>query len=227
MDIAGIIPARGGSKGIPRKNIKPLNGKPVIAYSIEASLGCDSITGTYVSTEDDEIAEISERYGASIIERPQELAEDESSSIDVMLHALDCLEDAGRLPDAFVLLQPTSPLRTSEDIENAIGLFDINGCDSLVSVSMLNHQALLNFSLKGDYLVQNTDESYFNKRRQDMPTYYCLNGAIYITTPEFIRKNKSFYGNRTIPYIMPEERSADLDTPFDFKFIEFLLGEKK
>lgn len=226
MEIISIIPARGGSKGVPRKNIKLVNGKPLISYSIEASNSCNLINNTYVSTEDCEISEISKKYGATVIKRPSELAKDTSSSIDVILHVLDYLESINKLPDIFVLLQSTSPLRTSEDIKNAIDLFMNKECNSLVSVCKLNHQALLNFSLENDYLIQNTDENFFKKRRQDMPTYYNLNGAIYITTPEFIRKNKSFYGDKTAPYIMPQERSIDLDTPFDFKFIEFLLGEK-
>lgn len=225
MNIISIIPARGGSKGIPRKNIRLINGKPLIYYSIDASTSCDLISETYVSTEDAEIAEYSNIYGADVIERPAELAGDESSSIDVILHVLDYLESNDNLPDAFVLLQPTSPLRTSKDIENAINLFVENDCDSLVSVCELDHHALLNFSLKGDYLIQNTDERFFSSRRQDMPTYYTLNGAIYITTPEFIRKNRSFYADKTIPYVMDKERSIDVDTPLDLKIVEFLLGD--
>ena len=225
MNIISIIPARGGSKGIPRKNIRLINDRPLIYYSIEASKSCNLISETYVSTEDREIAEYSNIYGADVIERPLELASDESSSIDVILHALDYLESNGKLPDAFVLLQPTSPLRTSTDIENAINLFVENDCDSLVSVCELDHQALLNFSLKGDYLIQNTDGRFFASRRQDMPTYYTLNGAIYITTPEFIRKNRSFYADKTIPYVMDRERSIDVDTPLDLKIVEFLLGD--
>ena len=123
MNIVSIVPARGGSKGIPRKNIKLLNGKPVIFYSIEASKSCSLINKTYVSTEDDEISDISKDFGANIINRPLELASDTSSSIDVIIHALDYLENKEALPDAFVLLQPTSPLRTSVDIENAVNLF--------------------------------------------------------------------------------------------------------
>ena len=225
MNIVSIIPARGGSKGIPRKNIKNLNGKPLISYSIEASNSCNLINNTYVSTEDNEISEISYEYGAEVINRPKELAEDNSSSIDVILHVLDYLKCNEKLPDLFILLQPTSPLRTSKDIENSINLFLNNDCDSLVSVCELDHQFLLNFSLKDNYLVQNNDNSFFNGRRQDLPTYYSLNGAIYITTPNFIRKNKSFYSNKTIPYVMPKEKSIDLDTPLDFKFIEFLLND--
>ena len=225
MNIISIIPARGGSKGIPRKNIKLLNGKPLISYSIDASNSCSLIDDTYVSTEDAEISEISKGNNAEVIERPDELAGDDSSSIDVILHVLDYLENKGELPDLFVLLQPTSPLRTSEDIEASINSFLESDCDSLVSVCELDHRSLLNFSLEDGFLVQNNNESLFNSRRQDIPTYYSLNGAIYITTPEFIRKNKSFYSDKTIPHVMSKEKSIDIDTSFDFKLAEFLLNE--
>ena len=225
MNIISIIPARGGSKGIPRKNIKLLNGKPLISYSIDASNSCSLIDDTYVSTEDAEISEISKGNNAEVIERPDELAGDDSSSIDVILHVLDYLENKGELPDLFVLLQPTSPLRTSEDIEASINSFLESDCDSLVSVCELDHRSLLNFSLEDGFLVQNNNESLFNSRRQDIPTHYSLNGAIYITTPEFIRKNKSFYSDKTIPHVMSKEKSIDIDTSFDFKLAEFLLNE--
>ena len=225
MNIISIIPARGGSKGIPRKNIKLLNGKPLISYSIDASNSCSLIDETYVSTEDAEISEISKGNNAEVIERPDELASDDSSSIDVILHVLDYLENRGELPDLFVLLQPTSPLRTSEDIEASINSFLESDCDSLVSVCELDHRSLLNFSLEDGFLVQNNNESLFNSRRQDIPTHYSLNGAIYITTPEFIRKNKSFYSDKTIPHVMSKEKSIDIDTSFDFKLAEFLLNE--
>ena len=225
MNIISIIPARGGSKGIPRKNIKLLNGKPLISYSIDASNSCSLIDETYVSTEDAEISEISKGNNAEVIERPDELAGDDSSSIDVILHVLDYLENKGELPDLFVLLQPTSPLRTSEDIEASINSFLESDCDSLVSVCALDHRSLLNFSLEDGFLVQNNNEALFNSRRQDIPTHYSLNGAIYITTPEFIRKNKSFYSDKTIPHVMSKEKSIDIDTSFDFKLAEFLLNE--
>ena len=225
MNIISIIPARGGSKGIPRKNIKLLNGKPLISYSIDASNSCSLIDDTYVSTEDAEISEISKGNNAEVIERPDELAGDDSSSIDVILHVLDYLENRGELPDLFVLLQPTSPLRTSEDIEASINSFLESDCDSLVSVCELDHRSLLNFSLEDGFLVQNNNEALFNSRRQDIPTHYSLNGAIYITTPEFIRKNKSFYSDKTIPHVMSKEKSIDIDTSFDFRLAEFLLNE--
>lgn len=226
MNICTIITARGGSKGIPRKNIKNLNGKPVLAYSIEPSIASDFIKKTYVTTEDEEISEISKKFNAEVIERPQELAKDTSSSVDVILHALDYLEEKEILPDFFVLLQPTSPLRTTEDIENAIRLFINNECDALISVCEIDHTSMLSLALENKFLVPNCDKDFLNKRRQDLPTYYSPNGAIYITTPNSLRKNKTFIPKKTIPYVMPKERSVDLDTPFDFKLAEFLLNNK-
>ena len=226
MNICSIITARGGSKGIPRKNIKNLNGKPVLAYSIESSIKSDLIKETYVTTEDEEIRKISKEFNAKVIERPQELATDTSSSVDVVLHALDYLEEKNNLPEFFVLLQPTSPLRTTKDIDNAIHLFINNECDALISVCEIDHTSMLSLSLKNEFLVPNCDEEFLNKRRQDLPTYYSPNGAIYITTPESLRKNKTFIPKRTIPYVMPKDRSVDLDTSFDFKLAEFLLKNK-
>lgn len=226
MNICTIITARGGSKGIPRKNIKNLNGKPVLAYSIEPSVASDFIKKTYVTTEDEEISEISKKFNAEVIERPQELAKDTSSSVDVILHALNYLEEKDSLPDFFVLLQPTSPLRTTEDIDNSIDLFINNKCDALISVCEIDHTSMLSLALENKFLVPNCDEDFLNKRRQDLPTYYSPNGAIYITTPESLRKNRTFIPKKTIPYVMPKERSVDLDTPFDFKLAEFLLKNK-
>lgn len=226
MNICTIITARGGSKGIPRKNIKNLNGKPVLAYSIEPSVASEFIKKTYVTTEDEEISEISKKFNAEVIERPQELAKDTSSSVDVILHALDYLEEKDSLPEFFVLLQPTSPLRTTEDIENSIDLFINNKCDALISVCEIDHTSMLSLALENKFLVPNCDEEFLNKRRQDLPTYYSPNGAIYITTPESLRKNKTFIPKKTIPYVMPKERSVDLDTPFDFKLAEFILKNK-
>lgn len=226
MNICSIITARGGSKGVPKKNIKLLNKKPVIAYSIEESLKSNDIKETYVTTEDKEIANISREYGAKIIDRPQELARDNSTSVDVVLHSLEYLENIGELPDFFVLLQPTSPLRTKEDIGNAIKLFIENECDALISVSQLDHSSMMSFEIKNNFLTPNCDEKFLNKRRQELPNFYCPNGAIYITTPDSLRKNNTFIPKNTIPYIMPKERNVDLDTEFDFKLIEFILRNK-
>ena len=225
MNICSIIPARGGSKGIPRKNIKLLNGKPVIAYSIEASKSASLIKNTYVTTEDDEISKISQEYGAKNIKRPQSLAEDNSASVDVCLHVLDYLEENGDLPDCFVLLQPTSPLRTENDITNAMNVFLENKCDAVISVCQIDHTSMMNFEIKNNLLSPNFDETFLHMRRQDMPKNYSPNGAIYITTPESLRKTKTFVPKKTMPYIMPKGRSVDLDDEFDFKLAEFILKE--
>lgn len=226
MNICTIITARGGSKGIPRKNIKLLNGKPVIAYSIEPSVSSDLIKNTYVTTEDIEISEVSKEYKAEIINRPHHLSEDTSTSVDVILHALDYLEKNNNLPDFFVLLQPTSPLRSKEDIENAIDLFIKKECDALISVCEIDHTSMLSLTIENNFLKPTCNENFLSTRRQELPNYYCPNGAIYIITPESLRKNKTFYPKKTIPYIMPKERSVDLDTEFDFKLAEFLLKNK-
>ena len=223
MNICSIITARGGSKGVPKKNIKLLNGKPVIAYKIVESIKSNFIKETYVTTEDKEIADISQEYGAKVIERPEELAQDNSTSVDVVLHSLDYLENNNDLPDFFVLLQPTSPLRTKEDIENATKLFIENECDALISVSQLDHSSMMSFEIQNTFLTPNCNEKFLNKRRQELPKFYRPNGAIYITTPDSLRKNKTFIPKKTMPYIMPQERSVDLDTEFDFKLAEYLL----
>lgn len=223
MNVVSIITARGGSKGIPHKNIKLLNGKPLIEYSIDESLSSKLINETYVTSEDNEIIQISRKSGANIIYRPLELAQDDSSSVDVILHSLNYLEINNKLPDFFVLLQPTSPLRTSKDIDNAINLFINNDCDALVSVCELEHNALLNLTIKNNFLESNCDEKFLNIRRQELPTFYSPNGAIYIIKTKVIQKEKTFFPKKTIPYIMPQERSVDLDTEFDFKLAEFLL----
>lgn len=223
MNVVSIITARGGSKGIPHKNIKLLNGKPLIEYSIDESLSSKLINETYVTSEDKDIIQISMKSGANIIYRPLELAQDDSSSVDVILHSLNYLEINNKLPDFFVLLQPTSPLRTSKDIDNAINLFINNDCDALVSVCELEHNALLNLTIKNNFLESNCDEKFLNMRRQELPTFYSPNGAIYIIKTKVIQKEKTFFPKKTIPYIMPQERSVDLDTEFDFKLAEFLL----
>ena len=160
MNICSIITARGGSKGVPKKNIKLLNGKPVIAYTILESIKSNFIKETYVTTEDKEIANISQEYGAKVIDRPKELSQDNSTSVDVVLHSMEYLEKNDVLPDFFVLLQPTSPLRTKEDIENAIKSFIENECDALISVSQLDHSSMMSFEIQNNFLTPNCAEKF-------------------------------------------------------------------
>ena len=152
MEIIALIPARGGSKGIPKKNIKNLRGKPLISYSIGSAKKTKYINKVVVSTEDKEIAEISREYDAEIIERPEELAEDESSTIDTILHALEVLRAENYNPDIIILLQPTSPLRNAEDIDSAIELFLNSDCESVVSVCEVEHPPHWCFEIEEGYL---------------------------------------------------------------------------
>ena len=223
MEIVAIIPARGGSKGIPRKNIKQLFGKPLIVWTIEHAKKSRYIGRITVSTEDKEIAEISKKYGAEVIERPEELAKDETPTIDVIFHVLQVVKAENFEPGAVVLLQPTSPLRNAQDIDNAVELFLKNDCESVVSVCEVEHSLYWSFEIENRYLKPIFGGKYLNMRRQDLPKVYTPNGAIYVSTPEILRKYKSFYCSKTIPYIMPPERSVDIDNEIDFMLAELLM----
>jgi len=223
MEIVAIIPARGGSKGIPRKNIKQLFGKPLIVWTIEHAKKSRYIGRITVSTEDKEIAEISKKCGAEVIERPEELAKDETPTIDVIFHVLEVIKAENFEPGLVVLLQPTSPLRNAQDIDNAIELFLKNDCESVVSVCEVEHSLYWSFEIENRYLKPIFGGKYLNMRRQDLPKVYTPNGAIYVSTPEILRKYKSFYCSKTIPYIMPPGRSVDIDNEIDFMLAELLM----
>lgn len=224
--IIAIIPARGGSKGIPRKNIKKLRSKPLIAYTIEEALKSKCLDHVFVSTEDPEIANISKEYGAQVIDRPASLAKDTSKTVDAVLHAIEYLERDGIHPHTVVLLQPTSPLRDVEDIDAAVNLFLDNECDSVISVCEPDHSPFWCFTISGKYLKPILDKKFDDTRRQDLPRVVTPNGAIYISSPETIRRYKGFYGDRIIPYCMPPERSIDIDKPLDFTIAEVLINRE-
>lgn len=226
MEILSIIPARGGSKGIPQKNIKVLDGMPLITYSIKSALNSRYIDKIVVSTEDVEIKDISEHFGAEIISRPTELADDDSKTIDVILHALNYLKSEDYNPKLVVLLQPTSPLRTSNDIDSAIEIFLKNDCDSVVSVCEFDHSPYWALKEENNFLTPVFGQEYLRKRRQELPRAYIPNGAIFISSPCKIRKYESFYCPKTLPYIMPLDRSVDIDSILDFKLAELILEEK-
>jgi len=220
--IIAIIPARGGSKRIPRKNIKLLCGKPLIYYTIREALKSKHISKTIVSTENEEVAKTSNEYSAEVIKRPIELAKDETPTIDVIFHVLRAQAENFE-PGLIVLLQPTSPLRNAQDIDNAIELFLKNDCESVVSVCEVEHSPYWSFEIENRYLKPIFGGKYLNMRRQDLPKVYTPNGAIYVSTPEILRKYKSFYCSKTIPYIMPPERSVDIDNEIDFMLAELLM----
>lgn len=218
-----LIPARGGSKGILRKNIQPLAGKPLIAWSIQAALACHDIASVVVSTEDEEIAEISQRWGAELpFLRPAELAQDHTPSMDVVLHALQHLPQF----DAVLLLQPTSPLRSKTDIEGCLFMAAEQHAQCIVSVSEPAQSPYWMFKLGSDGRLNKLIDAPDMTRRQDLPAVYAINGALYFAKTDWLRVNKTFLSKETLGYVMSPEKSLDIDTPLDWKFAEFILTSK-
>ncbi len=222
--IVAIIPARGGSKGVPGKNIRLLNGKPLICYAIEEALKSIFIDRVVVTTDDLKIADISNKAGAEVIIRPAALAKDESPVIDAVFHVLENMN--GEKPDIIVLLQATSPLRETKDIDGAIQLFRAEPCDSLMSVCPAEHSPYWFFNIKNGLLSPLFDEKFLEVRRQELPPAYRPNGAIYIISPETLRKYKSFYCNRTLAFVMNTKSSIDIDDEIDFQIAEQLMKQR-
>ncbi len=221
--ILALIPARGGSKGIKDKNIISLAGKPLIFYSIEAAKHSKYIDDIVVTTDSEKIAEISKQYGASIpFMRPIELAADTSKTIDTILHAIQTLKTMGKEYDVLILLQPTQPLRTNKDIDEAIEIYYQNKEEGLVSVSPVDDSPLLIRSISNDGKLLNLLSQNSTCRRQDMPEYYKVNGCIYINKIDEIDKNTSFNDNK-VPFIMRKEHSVDIDELSDLWMAEYYL----
>lgn len=214
--ILAIIPARGGSKGLPRKNIIDLAAKPLISYTIEASLNSKYITKTIVSSDDDETLNISKQYGADIIKRPDNLALDTTASEPVTKHAIEELKKDNQEFDYLVLLQPTSPLRDTENIDNAFNILFESEATALISVCEINNKILKAFKEKKDGFIEGvSNNKYPFMRRQDLPKTYISNGAIYIVKVDEFMKNTSFFTDKTISYIMDEVTSMDIDSKED------------
>lgn len=222
--VIGIIPARGGSKRLPRKNILELCGKPLIAWTIEAGLKSKYLDRLIVTSEDDEILDISKKYGAEIIKRPFELATDTAKTIDAVKHVL---ENISEKYDYVVLLQPTSPLRTEKHIDEAIELLMNKNADAIISVCEVEHSPLWCNILPPDgSLVNFLREDVIDKRSQDLEKYYRINGAIYICKIDKLLNNGSFFLKENIyAYIMDKKSSIDIDEELDFKMAEVILKE--
>lgn len=213
-----IIPARGGSKGIPRKNLYPLAGKPLIGWAIEAAKGCPNIMRVVVSSDDDEILSVAESLGAKPLKRPDELASDTAGAKPVLQHALVELQKKdGSLPEWVVYLQPTSPLRTAEHLTGAFRMLEEHPeADALLSVyeidssylksSIVNESGYLEYAAKGEYA---------NANRQSLPKLYMPNGAIYIMKSAACVKEPRFDGEKTLPFVMSAQDSLDLDSKED------------
>lgn len=223
----GIIPARGGSKAVPGKNIRKLCGKPLVAYTIEAAIKSDIFEKIIVSTDSVEIAEISERYGAEVpFLRPAEISEDLTPSDDVVLHALEFYRKRGVNYSEVCKLQPTSPLRNEIHLQEAYKLFRDKNADFLVSVCKCEHSPLWAGMIGDDLRLDNfISEKAKRACRQDLPQYYRLNGAIYIGKTENFIQNKSFLGMNSIAYIMKQRESVDVDSVIDFNLAELLLDK--
>ena len=222
-EIIAIIPARGGSKGLPKKNIKDLNGKPLINYTIDSAIDSKVFTKIIVSTDDDEIALKSDREGVKVIKRPADLATDESDVLDTILQIVNyefTLVDS----DTIVLLQPTSPLRNYKDIRNSLELFKGKNCDTVVSISKCAHPPQWNYKVVNNFLIPMFKDGL--KRRQDGDNWYTLNGAIYITSVKILHKYKSFLKGKVKPYMMPPERSVDIDQEIDLELCKLILKKE-
>lgn len=219
--VLAIIPARGGSKGVPRKNIKDLAGKPLIAWTIEEAKRSKYIDKLVVSSDDQEIIDVSIKWGVDApVRRPSELAQDDTPGIDPILHALEFYQEY----EYVVLLQPTSPLRNVKDIDGAIKLFALKEELSCVSVTESSKSPywMYKISKEGTMLPLFSKED-IPYQRQQAPKFYELNGAVYVATSKSLKATSSFLQDGTIPYVMPRERSIDIDNVSDFEYCEFLL----
>ena len=218
-----IIPARGGSKRLPRKNVLDLCGKPLIAWSIEAALKSKYISKVVVSSDDEEILNISSNFGVDIIKRPYELANDTATTFDAIKHTINNLEKY----DYIVLLQPTSPLRNENQIDEAIELLEEKKADAIVSVCEMDHSPLWSNTLPKDGNMNNfLRDEVLNKRSQDLEKYYRVNGAVYICKTDKLLENKSFFLKDNIfAYIMDRKSSIDIDEEIDFEIAKVLINK--
>jgi len=222
--VLAVITARGGSKGLPRKNILPLGGKPLLAWSIEAAKRAPSIDRLVLSSEDAEIIETARRWGCEVpYVRPAELAGDEVTSMQVLTHLLGVLPERY---DYLVLLQPTSPLRTADDIERALATCHAAGTPACMSVCEPDKSPYWMYRLdEAGRLVPLLPMAQRPPRRQQLPKTYVANGALFIARCDWLLETGDFLGPETVAYVMPPERSIDVDKLQDLRLIEMLLAD--
>jgi len=218
--ILALITARGGSKGIPQKNIKLLGGKPLISWTIDAALKSKHIDRLILSSEDEKIIDIAKKSNCEVpFVRPRNLAQDETPSMDVIMHAIEQIEEAYQY---LLLLQPTSPFRSSLDIDRIIEACILQNCEMMISVAKLKKHPMFMYQLNGPCL-----KSFFaaeeQLRRQDMPAAYEHNGALYLSSIEFLKKVKSYNVPEARAFEMVGLANIDIDDPVDLQYAEFLL----
>jgi CMP-N,N'-diacetyllegionaminic acid synthase len=221
-----IIPARSGSKGLKDKNIKLLNGKPLIAYTIEAALSSCVFDDVVVTTDSEAYAKIARKYGAAVpFIRDERLSGDTATSYDVVVDVFNKLREKNY--DNLMLLQPTSPLRSSEDIKNALQLFLNKKANAVVSMCEVDHSPIFTGMVSDDLNIDGFIKEGTSYRRQDLPRYYRINGAIYLAKVDYYIENTDLYRQNCYAYIMKKENSVDIDDKLDFIFAETLLKNKE
>jgi CMP-N,N'-diacetyllegionaminic acid synthase len=227
MRVLGIVPARGGSKGIPRKNVALLCGRPLLAYTAEAALSARRLTRVVLSTDDPEIARIGRETGLDVpFLRPAELAQDDTPTLPVLQHLVRALEAQGEQYDAILTLQPTNPLRRAADIDGAIDVLEQTGADAVISFVDVGekHPARMKL-IEANGRVTNPPfaEEYEGQRRQELPPLYLREGSIYLTRRDILMERNSLKGDDCRAWIVPQERACNIDTPFDLFLAEQLL----
>ncbi|EZP67967.1 acylneuraminate cytidylyltransferase family protein [Pseudomonas sp. CCUG 57209] len=227
MKILAIVPARGGSKRLPGKNIKVLGGRPLIAWTIEAAQQSGVVTDVVISTDDVAIADVARTFGGSVLSmRPAHLATDIASSFDVVVQVLDEYETAHGAVDGVMLLQPTSPFRSAESIRRAVLQYQQDVSRSVVSVAAASSHPAWCFRLEGDTMTPFLGWESLSKRSQDLEPAYTLDGAIYLLAPDVLREQKRFLGPGTVPLVMTDSReSLDIDTLEDWDIAVRMLEQ--
>lgn len=227
MSVLALVPARGGSKGVPRKNLAPIGGKPLIAWTIEAAHATGVVDQVLVSTDDAEIAEVARRFGAEVPWlRPAELALDDTPTLAVAMHALDACADKGIEPNWVFLLQPTSPLRLPSDIAGALALARETNSNSVIGVSETHAHPAWMFRMDGEAYLEPLQQDSAATHRQGREVLYVPNGALYLVKSSVLRSGGSWYGPGARGWVMPVERSLDIDTGFDLHLARLLLEER-
>lgn len=228
MKNIAIIPARSGSKGLKNKNIKLLNGKPLIAYTIEAALASNMFDEVMVSTDSVEYAHIAKEYGAAVpFLRSEKTSSDTASSWEMVSEVLGEYKKLGKEFDTFCLLQPTSPLRDEEDIVKAYEVFFESASVGVVSVCETEHSPMFCNQLPENKELTDFIKRSENKRRQEMGTFYRINGAIYIFSIDEFEKDNFLYRKGSYAYVMEKEKSIDIDTAYDFKIAEYVVIQRE